>query len=51
MRTITCRIYIAMDAKFTTLAAHPCTLLHAGRPLLRKMICAQLHLCSIAGLQ
>jgi hypothetical protein len=27
----TCRFYIATDAKLTTFAAHPCTLLHAGK--------------------
>lgn len=29
--SITCRLYVATDAKVTTLAAHPCTLLHAGK--------------------
>jgi hypothetical protein len=29
--SITCRNYIATNAKFTTLAAHHCTLLHAAR--------------------
>ncbi len=29
--SITYRFYIATDAKFTTLAAHHCTLLHAGK--------------------
>ncbi len=33
MASITCRNYIATDAKFTTLAAHHCTLLHAGKLL------------------
>ena len=37
MPSITCRNYIATDAKFTTLAAHPCTLLHAAR----KIFCPQ----------
>jgi len=31
MASITCRNYIAMDAKFATFAAHHCTLLHAGK--------------------
>ena len=31
MASITCRNYIATDAKFTTLATHHCTPLHAGR--------------------
>jgi hypothetical protein len=30
MASITCRNYIATGAKFPTLAAHHCTLLHAG---------------------
>jgi hypothetical protein len=37
MASITCRNYIATDAKFPTLAAHHCTLLHAGG----KIFCSQ----------
>jgi hypothetical protein len=31
--SVTCRFYIAIYAKFTTVAMHACTLLHAGRNL------------------
>jgi hypothetical protein len=31
MASITCINYIATDTKFATLAAHHCTLLHAGK--------------------
>jgi hypothetical protein len=40
MASITCRNYIATDAKFPTLAAHHCMLLHAGG----KVFCLQLSL-------
>jgi hypothetical protein len=40
MASITCRTYIAKNANFTTLAAHHCTLLHAGG----KIFCSQLSL-------
>jgi len=40
MASITCRDYIAPDAKFPTLATHHCTLLPAGG----KIFCSQLSL-------
>jgi len=37
MASITCRNYIATDAKFATLAAYHCTLLHARRDEVLKL--------------
>jgi hypothetical protein len=43
MTSLSCRFYIATDAKFTTIAAHHCTLLHAagslGLRLNRPAVC------------